>query len=523
MYKFRDTVDNSRTGVTLPAEAMSYDGVFLENEIQGYRTLYISGRELLECEVQNETVNLIDGANYLGKRYPSRTLTVTYQLIAKNDYAFREAYNKLNLLLSGEQVKVIFNDEPDKYFIGTKVGNTDPTPGRNSVTGAIEIYCSDPFKYSTVLKEFKASTNADGVFELNIQNNGSIPVPIDYEVTMNSESGFLGLVSENGTMQFGKTEEADGENYRQNEMLVHLNNFINNPNDINGTDYLHPLYGTKGTLGTATWFGKQFLKFGTAGEMIGRSNGGLRTVTIPADSEGDRGAKNWYAYFHVLFYAGLMGQTGEMSVSFLTEDNKLIAAYNWNKTDTTGNTGHCEFICYNPNAKPNDILAGKVLKQWAYTTSHLQNQNPWYWNWGHCDLRKEGNKLTFYYSGGYYTYTVPEIENMECTKIQIAMKQWEDRGGPRFMTYLGFDVFQFTKMNVEKWKDVPNRYPQNTVLKIDGKESKFYVNDMSKPNDEILGTQYFKAKPGSNKVQVAVSEWTKTAPTVQAKIREAWL
>ena len=46
---------------------------------------------------------------------------------------------------------------------------------------------------------------------------------------------------------------------------------------------------------------------------------------------------------------------------------------------------------------------------------------------------------------------------------------------------------------------------------------------MCKPNDEILGTQYFKAKPGTNNVQVVVSEWTKTAPTVLAKIREAWL
>lgn len=522
MYEFVDT-DEMQTKKTLPAEAMSYNGVFIENEIPGYRTLYVSGRELMESEIQDETINLIDGSNYLGKRYLSRTITVTYQLIAGDARAFREAYNKMNKLLKDEQVKVIFNDEPDKYFIGTKVGNTDPAPGNNSIIGTIEIYCSDPFKYSNVLKEFTAKKNEDGVLEIDIENTGSIPVSIDYEINMKRESGFIGLVSKNGTMQFGRIEEADGENYKQNEMLINISDFINAPDDINGTDYLHPLYGTKGTLITTTWFGKQFLRLGTAGEMIGRSNGGLRTITVPTDSEGNIGAKNWYAYFHVIFYAGLMGQTGEMSVSFLTDDNKLIAAYNWNKTDTTGNTGMCEFIGYNPNAKPNDILAGKVLKQWSYTTSHLQNQNPWYWNWGHCDLKKEGNKLTFYYSSGYYTYVIPEIENMECTKIQIAMKQWEDREGPRLMTYMGFDIFQFTKMNVEKWKDVPNRYPADTVLKVDGRESKFYVNDMYKPNDEILGTQYFKAVSGQNKVQVVTSEWTKAAPEVTARIREAWL
>lgn len=518
MYQFRDVYENSDTGINLTAEAMSYDGIFLENEITGYRTLHVSGRELLQSEVQEETVNLIDGANYLGKRYPSRTITVTYQLIAKNNYAFREAYNNLNLLLSGEQVKVIFNDEPDKYFIGTKVGNTEPTPGTNCITGTIEIYCSDPFKYSTTLREFTAKTNESGYLELNIQNNGSIPVPIDYEVTMNSESGFLGLVSENGTMQFGKIEEVDGETYKQNEMLLGLDDFINAPDDVNGTDYMHPQYGSNGTLKIHNWFGKTFLGFGTTGIKKGNANGGLRTVEIPFDSEGHKNAKNFYSYFHLIFYAGAMGQTGEMCINFLTADNELIAGVNWYKTDTTGNTGDYELIAYSPGGS-----GRQVLKAYRYTTSHLQDQNPWYWNWGHCDVMKEGSKLRFYYWGSYPSFVVPEIENMECSKIQIAMKQWGDRDGGRFLTFMGFDVFHFTKMNVEKWRDVPNRYPVGTVLKIDGRESKFYVNGMYKPGDEILGTVYFKAEPGQNKVQVVTSEWTKTAPSVTARLREAWL
>lgn len=43
-YKFIDVDDNVET--FLPAEAMSYDGIFLENEIEGYRTLNVSGREV---------------------------------------------------------------------------------------------------------------------------------------------------------------------------------------------------------------------------------------------------------------------------------------------------------------------------------------------------------------------------------------------------------------------------------------------------------------------------------------------
>ena len=110
-------------------------------------------------------------------------------------------------------------------------------------------------------------------------------------------------------------------------MLLRIEDFISSEDDVGGKDYLHPLYGTKGSLTTAQWFGKTFLRLGTAGEKVGNANGGLRTLTIPADSEGIFGAKNFYCYMHVLFYAGLMGQTGEMSIAFLTENNKVIAAY----------------------------------------------------------------------------------------------------------------------------------------------------------------------------------------------------
>lgn len=511
MYEFVDT-DEMYTKTILPAEAMSYNGVFIENEIPGYRTLYVSGRELMESEVQDETINLLDGTNYLGKRYPPRTITVTYQLIASTCLEFRDSFNKLNRLLKDEQVKIIFNDEPDKYFIGTKIGNSIPGPGSNSITGNIEIYCSDPFKYSDVLKEFIAEPNDNGVLEVTVINDGSVSVPIDYEITHNAESGFIGVVSDKGTMQFGKIDEADKEPYEQNERLGTLWDFINLPNDTNGTDYMHPSHSVKGTLGTSTWFDQTFLTLGVSGPISSSSNGGLRTLILPSDSEGRKGAKNFYSYFHLIFYAGLMGQTGEMCINWLTEDNKLIAGVCWYKTDTTGNTGNYELWAN-----------GKVLHTYSYTTSHLGNQNPWYWDWGHCDLRKEGNRLTFYYWGGYPSYIIPEVENMECAKIQIAIKQYGNRGGSSFMTYMGVNDFVFDKMNVEKWKDIPNRYQPNDVCVIDGESSKFYVNGMYRPNDEILGSQYFKADSGETKIQFVVSEWTKTKPTVKVRVREAWI
>lgn len=508
LYGFRDTTDTSGTlGSNLPSEAMNFNGKFLENEINGYRTLTVSGRELIGSEFKAKEIEGLDGTIWKEKYLKPRTITVKYQINASSNKEFRDAYNKLNLLLSGEQVKIYFNDETDKYFIGTKTSNDEVDGGTNYVIGEIEIYCSDPCKYSTTEKEF---TDTDGV--LNIVNEGTVPVSIDYEVQTTSETGYIGLVSEEGIMQYGKVEELDGETYQRSELLATIDDFINCKDDTSGTDVMHPQYGANGTCATYNWFNKKFIGFGTVGTKKGRANGGLRTLEIPADSNGIKGAKNFYSYFHLMFWAGMMGQTGEMCINFLTADNKLICGCSWYKTDAIGNTGHYEIWAN-----------GKMLRQWGYTTSHLQSQNPWYWNWGHCDIYKEGANIRFFYYGGYYNYYIPEIENMECTKIQIAFKQWGDRSGNKLLSRMGFDVINFTKHNVSKWSDIPNRYPSGTNITIDGKSSHVYVNGMARPEDEVLGTQYFKAPVGTSEIKVTCSEWTKSQPTVKAKIREAWL
>ena len=508
MYAFVNTVNSGIVGTNLPTEAMSYNGVYLENEIDGYRTLSVTGRELMESEVTDQEIDGMDGSYYRYKTTPARTITVKYQLRARGSREFRDAFNKMNKLLSGEQVKVIFNDESDKYFIGTKTSNTQVDGGSNNVIGEIEIYCTDPRKYSTTEKEFVAT---DGV--LNIVNEGTVPVSIDYDITTASETGYIGLVSEEGIMQYGKIEELDGETYKQSEWLASIDDFYKCNDDIGGTDVMHPSYGTSGTLAEHTWFDKKFIGLGSVGTKKGNANGGLRTLVLPADSSGDAsGAKNFYCWFHLCFYAGLMGQTGEMCINFLTEDDKFICGCNWYKTDAIGNTGHYEIWAN-----------GKVLKNWQFTTSHLQAQNPFYYKWGSCDVLKEGANIRFFFWARYYNFYIPEIENMKCAKIQIAFKQWGDRSGNKVMSMMGFDVIDFEKMNVEKWKDIPNRYPSGTNITIDGKSSHIYVNGMARPEDEVLGTQYFKAPVGTSEVKVTCSEWTKSQPTVKARIREAWL
>ena len=196
-----------------------FNGNYLENVIPGYRTLYVSGREVLGTEITDLETGVSDGTKYRRKRYQPRTIVVGYQLIAEDNSAFRSAYNKLNALLDEEQATLIFADEPDKYYIGTKQGAGEVPAGKNSITSELEFYCADPFKYS--VEEFTVSPTADGGKTFVVSYNGTYKAFPSFQAKMKSDNGMIGFVNESKKiLQFGDPDEADGEMYKKSEMVT---------------------------------------------------------------------------------------------------------------------------------------------------------------------------------------------------------------------------------------------------------------------------------------------------------------
>ena len=161
MYEFIDTNGHEST-VSLPTEAVSLNGTYLENIIEGYRTLYVSGRESLATELNTFSVGVADGENFKGRRYPSRVLTIGFQLLCPDEAEFRLRFNQLNNILSIEEADFIFNDERDKFFTGYPVMDAEIEPGLNNVTGEWHIYCLYPFKRS-IAPITKSTDDASGV------------------------------------------------------------------------------------------------------------------------------------------------------------------------------------------------------------------------------------------------------------------------------------------------------------------------------------------------------------------------
>ena len=230
IYTFQDTTRGvtGATGATgetgsilLPAEAVSIDGQYIEEAIDGYRILYVTGRESLAAEINATVVGTADGETVKGTRYPARVLTVGFQLIASSDSDFRDKFNHLNNLLSMDEADFIINDEPDKFFTGIPIMDLDIPAGRNAVTGEYQIYCSYPFKRSTVVYEKSPTSISETSAEFTIAYNGNYPArPIlraefagaldGGDHTDDGDCGFVAFVDDSeNIIQLGNPEALD--------------------------------------------------------------------------------------------------------------------------------------------------------------------------------------------------------------------------------------------------------------------------------------------------------------------------
>lgn len=450
-----------------------------------------------------------NGSDFAYTSYENKQIVMPFTIEGN----LEEKYDALQKALKvDEPKKLVFGNVPNKCFYAIPSGTLEFSEETEFLgEGTITWLIPDGVAYSTAEFSFDG-VQKDGYQTITIQNNGTEWADVDYEIGHQHENGFIGLVSQYGVIQLGKQEEADGENYEASEELFNGYGLFQ---DDHGTSYQNPENTTQGTLEVKNVAGYNVMALKGGQSTSGYWNGGMRTLTIPVDSEGRRGAKNFYCYTQHWFETGLMGQTGAQTIAFLTGDNKVICAMSINKSDTVGNTAHVDWFA--PQNK-------KIKTLDFQPTSYEDNPFNLKMGGGHNDFLKEGDKLRIFWYGKYYHFTIPEIKDMECEKIQIWIGQWGDRNlSNQYVTHNYLKSIWFRKDNVEKYRDVPNRYRAGDVVSIDGESTKVYVNGMPAKGDEINGSNYPKVPPGTTEVQFCYSSFSSPPPHIKAKIREVYL
>lgn len=468
----------------------------------------------LSPSITNNTRSIenVNGGEFTHSTYSTKQIVMEFRISNSTARELSEFRRKMSeILYSKEPKRLIFSDEPSIYYEAIVDG--EPVLGEDDMysTGTITWLIPDGVAYSTAEFSFDG-VQKDGYQTITIQNNGTEWADVDYEITQNHENGFIGLVSQYGVIQLGKEEEADGENYEASEELFNGYGLFQ---DDHGTSYQNPENTTQGTLEVKNVAGYNVMALKGGQATSGYWNGGMKTLTIPVDSEGRRGAKNFYCYTQHWFETGLMGQTGAQTIAFLTGDNKVICAMSINKSDTVGNTAHVDWF-----APQNKKIKTLDFQPTAYEGNPFNLKM----GGGHNDFLKEGDRLRIFWYGQYYYFTIPEIKDMVCEKIQVWIGQWGSRDlGNQLVTHNYLKSIWFRKDNVDKYKDVPNRYRAGDVVSIDGESTKVYVNGMPAKGDEINGSNYPKVPPGTTEVQFCYSSFSSPPPQIKAKIREVYL
>ena len=163
----------------LPSVAMIFNGKVFEDEIEGYETLNVSGRET----VSYSTTTTENSNEILIKELNARILTIQYRLRAGDNNEFQEKFRKLNQLLETENkdAEIRFADDIEIEYQGQLTEMSEVSPETNSVVATFDIYCASAWKEED---EITAVGNPAEIYLKNIYKTK----PKRIELVMNSSA-----------------------------------------------------------------------------------------------------------------------------------------------------------------------------------------------------------------------------------------------------------------------------------------------------------------------------------------------
>lgn len=426
--------------------------------------------------------------------------------------------------------KLVISDKPNEYYNAYLDGDQTLDIDWEYLLdnkGKITFLIPDGVGHARYNNEFHFQKNSYGVWETTIFNNGTEPVPIDYEINLEKESGFIGLISKEGVLQFGKISSEDPESNVEKAVRVTNNIHGNFSNwQVGTTFYENQMKKAVTTMSSDTKYDGRLgilpSSF-TKTEPGAAYYGAIQEFLLPQEQY----ATDWYLWSKAWFETGRMGQTGQLTIAVIDTNNHLIAGMCLEKYDSVGNTALCRFLL-------GDGAGGsRIAKTIEYIPSYWVNQNPYGsesrdQNRNMFDIKKVDDKVTFYWYGSYFTYTESRIQAVQASRVQFFVGQMNGYAtDTQLVTHHYINDLSFTNLKSKNWRNVVNRFPDNSTIFIDGsgirgEPGRMYLNNQISANDEILGSQYFYAPPGSLKVQLAVSDFA-TIKNAKAIIKGAWV
>lgn len=161
VYKFIDT--NEANLKSYASIQTIINGFNLDTELDGYRTLNVSGRSVFGRDIETlkfsarrnagskstkSNSNKAGNNKFFSSDIQSVVIKVEFLLEAPTNELFRELLSKFITILHQEEAKWTWTDDPNFYYTGTISEIGDFKEDKNSVISTFKILCVDPMKTS---------------------------------------------------------------------------------------------------------------------------------------------------------------------------------------------------------------------------------------------------------------------------------------------------------------------------------------------------------------------------------------
>lgn len=498
MYRFVD-INEKQSVADLPSEAMQVNGVYLENEISGYRTLYTEGRETLTTEISTIDSDYTDGAIEDSVHDLSRMIRVWFQLTTKSPQDFREKFNRLNRILRERDSLFIFEDEPDKFFRGTKTDITEIEPGKLMTKGCIEITCNDPYKYSVDEKSATLVSSGDAVIDYE-GSKESYPV---FTASMaGGPNGYLTFSNQTGALiRFGDTTSADSQ---QPDETVIFEQKYNEMSlwDINSADI--PAYGgsTRIQNGTITPPALN-LKPGSYGSGVNAWHGVAVSRSVLAS------ASFRFDWDHAFWQEDGTSKRTEFVCTVSDANGSEIAGVRY-AYDRSRAANKIDIELY---------IRGTLRENMEAVSFHSNSFTGG--GRGKSSISKSGDYILFDIAGREYGVTVKSLENTEAVKVNFFFGTYGSSAG---MEVSRIYSSAFTAYSSVRVIGSAYRFRKGDVVAVDCKEAAPYLNGVLQYGLGDIRNEWqgMKLVPGKNVITCQASSWSKGV-VFEIRYREAWL
>ena len=463
-------------------------------------------RENLRYEIPK-----LSGSHYSHYRYKEKIIPVEIIIISNDINLVRRAL--ASFLDVKQPEKLIFDDEPDYYWMAVPDGAIDLEEILTLGRGTINFLCPKPWAYKTGESEFLLTP---GQNEMTLYNYGTAPTSPKFEIDFTSDCGFVGIVSPKGIIQIGNKISPDTIAVPASEKLI-LTNFTGTGNTAWNKNLIQPIHINSQASGSVSEDGNgvRARDFGTY--LSNKQwHGPVMSKGLATDTLGLNTADNWEIYSEFHFRTldnNAIRAMAMMEFGVLDENNEYLAGVRFvDVMDIDSLVGILVYV--GRNADQSGIERAQVWDESGYD----------YFN-GSIYISKMGNNFNFvihnWTTGKVFNRTIyNEVLGAKKAKTAtIFMGQFKDAAAYNDMSVTHF---KFIKHHTEKMQDVPNIFGVGDKLVISNETGKVTLNETPYLDTLDIGSKFFQIEPGSTEIGVIFSSWMSSNPTVKARFRERY-